>query len=61
MVGRRAACGARRPSFAIAGLDPRRIFRWILAYAGLGVARSLESGHDPGPATAEIAVAEFGV
>jgi streptomycin 6-kinase len=44
-----------------ANLEPRRLFTWILAYAGLGAAWSLESGHDPGPglAIAEIAAAEL--
>jgi streptomycin 6-kinase len=47
----------------IADLEPRRLFHWILAYAGLGAAWSLQSGHDPGPglAIAEIAAAELEV
>jgi streptomycin 6-kinase len=44
-----------------AGLDPIRLLQWILAYAGLGAAWSIESGHDPAPglAIAEIAAAEL--
>jgi streptomycin 6-kinase len=44
-----------------AGLDLRRLYTWILAYAGLGAAWSLQSGHDaaPGLAIAEVAVAEL--
>jgi streptomycin 6-kinase len=45
----------------LAALEPRRLFQWILAYAGLGTAWSLEAGDDPGPglAIAEIAAAEL--
>ena len=44
-----------------AGLDLKRLFEWILAYAGLGAAWSIESGHDPAPglAIAEIAASEL--
>jgi streptomycin 6-kinase len=31
-----------------AGLDRRRLLEWVLAYAGLGAAWSLEDGGDPG-------------
>jgi streptomycin 6-kinase len=46
-----------------AGLDLTRLLTWILAYAGLGAAWSLESGHDaaPGLAIAEVAAAELGI
>ncbi len=46
-----------------AGLDPTRLLRWILAYAGLGAAWSIESGHDPaaGVAIAELAAQELSV
>ena len=46
-----------------ANLDPTRLLQWILAYAGLGAAWSLESGHDaqPGLDVAEIAAAELAV
>jgi len=44
-----------------ASLDPVRLMQWILAYAGLGAAWSLQSGHDPTPglAIAELAAAEL--
>ena len=32
-----------------AGLEPTRLLTWIRAYAGLGAAWSLESGHDAAP------------
>lgn len=38
-----------------ASLDLRRLLQWVLAYAGLGAAWSLQSGHDPGPG---LAIAE---
>ncbi|MBP1861028.1 aminoglycoside phosphotransferase family protein [Rhizobium herbae] len=43
------------------GLAPERLLRWILAYAGLSAAWSLEDGDDPAPAlhVAEIAAAEL--
>jgi streptomycin 6-kinase len=40
-----------------AGLDPKRLLDWIYAYAVLGAAWSLESGHDPGPGLAIAALA----
>lgn len=47
-----------------ARLEPPRLLTWILAYAGLGAAWSLESGDDDdastGLAIAEIAAAELG-
>ncbi|MGA2953174.1 MAG: aminoglycoside phosphotransferase family protein, partial [Caulobacteraceae bacterium] len=48
---------------AKAALEPRRLLAWILAYAGLGAAWSLQSGDDPGPglAIAELAAAELDV
>jgi streptomycin 6-kinase len=44
-----------------AGLEPRRMLNWVLAYAGLSAAWSLQSGQDPGPglAIAEMAAAEL--
>lgn len=47
---------------AAAGLEPRRLLTWIHAYAGLGAAWSLQSGHDPAPglAIADLAAAELG-
>ena len=44
-----------------ANLEPSRLMQWILAYAGLGAAWSISSGHDPGPglAIAEVAAAEL--
>ena len=47
---------------AAADLEPRRLLTWIHAYAGLGTAWSLRSGHDPAPglAIAEIAAATLG-
>jgi streptomycin 6-kinase len=44
-----------------AGLDPTRLLQWILAYAGLGAAWSIQSGHDPkaGMAIAELAAREL--
>jgi streptomycin 6-kinase len=57
---RRAAIVAEQ-----AGLDRARLLKWILAYAGLGAAWSLDSGHDEdtrvGLAIAEIAAAELGL
>jgi streptomycin 6-kinase len=59
------APGTMRRRLAIvankADLDPRRMLAWILAYAGLGAAWSLESGQDPTPglAIAELAAAEL--
>ena len=46
-----------------ADVELTRLLRWIVAYAGLGAAWSIESGHDPKPglAIAEIAAAELGV
>jgi streptomycin 6-kinase len=48
-----------------AGLDPTRLLKWVLAYAGLGAAWSLDSGHDEdakvGLAIADIAAAELGL
>jgi streptomycin 6-kinase len=48
---------------AAAALEPRRMLSWVLAYAGLGAAWSLQSGQDPGPglAIAEMAAAELDV
>ena len=42
-------------------LSPERLLRWIVAYAGLSAAWSLEDGDDPSPAlhVAEIAAAEL--
>jgi len=44
-----------------AGLDARRLLEWVVAYAGLGAAWSLEDGDDPtdGLAIAEQAVAQI--
>lgn len=44
-----------------AGLDGRRLLDWVIAYAGLGAAWSLEDGDDPtaGLAIAEQAAANF--
>ncbi len=46
-----------------AGLEATRLFKWILAYAGLGAAWSAGSGHDTdaaaGLAIAEIAASEL--
>lgn len=46
-----------------ASVEPVRLLTWILAYAGLGAAWSLDSGHDAdasvGLAIAEIAAAEL--
>ena len=56
----------RRAAIVIAetGLERDRLFRWIFAYAALGAAWSLESGHDQDAAVglqiAEIAAAELG-
>lgn len=49
-----------------AGLEPRRLLQWILAYAGLSASWTLEgaTGDDPAPAAltiAEIAAAELGL
>jgi streptomycin 6-kinase len=46
---------------AQARVDETRLLRWILAYAGLGAAWSLQSGHDAGPglAIAALAAAEL--
>ncbi|OBZ93287.1 hypothetical protein ADU59_22820 [Pararhizobium polonicum] len=43
------------------GLSPERLLRWLVAYAGLSAAWSLEDGGDPAPALhiAEIAAAEL--
>lgn len=45
-----------------AGLDRERLLRWVLAYAGLSAAWSIEDGDDPGLAltVAEIAAMECG-
>jgi streptomycin 6-kinase len=45
----------------LAGLDRGRLLRWILAYAGLSAAWSIEDGDDPALAlaVAEIAAAEL--
>lgn len=51
-VGRRARIVADE-----AVLDPVRLMKWVLAYAGLSAAWSLQSGHDPGPGLT-IAIAE---
>ena len=55
---RQAAIVARE-----ARIEPRRLLQWVLAYAGLGAAWSLDSGHDaqPGLDIAEIAAAELGI
>lgn len=47
---------------AAAGLERGRLLRWVLAYAGLSAAWSLEDGDDPAPALAiaQIAAAELG-
>ena len=44
-----------------AGLETTRLLKWVLAYAGLGAAWSLQSGHDPGRglAIAEQAASEL--
>ncbi len=44
-----------------ANLESARLMQWILAYAGLGAAWSIDSGHDPAPglAIAELAAAEL--
>lgn len=46
-----------------AALDPERLLNWVLAYAGLGAAWSLQSGRDPRPglAIADQAAAELGI
>lgn len=62
------APGRMRRQLAIvaerARLEPRRLLDWILAYAGLGAAWSLGSGHDEdvrtGLAIAEVAAGELG-
>jgi streptomycin 6-kinase len=41
-----------------AGLERERLLRWVLAYAGLSAAWSLEDGDDPGLALAVAEVAE---
>jgi streptomycin 6-kinase len=41
-----------------AGLERGRLLRWVLAYAGLSAAWSLEDGDDPGLALAVAEVAE---
>jgi streptomycin 6-kinase len=45
-----------------AAIDPRRLLTWILAYAGLGAAWTLDSGGEdrPGLAIAEAAASELG-
>jgi streptomycin 6-kinase len=47
---------------AAAGLERGRLLRWVLAYAGLSAAWSLEDGDQPGVvlAVAELAAAELG-
>jgi streptomycin 6-kinase len=52
VLARRAAIVAER-----ARLEPRRLLKWVLAYAGLGAAWSIESGHDPAPGLAIAAAA----
>lgn len=55
---------ARRVEIVAAetGLEPTRILEWVLAYAGLGAAWSLEDGQDPEPGLriVESAAAELG-
>jgi streptomycin 6-kinase len=45
-----------------AALDPQRLLTWILAYAGLGAAWTMDSGaqDEPGLAIAHMAAAELG-
>jgi streptomycin 6-kinase len=54
-------CRQARIVAAQARVDGTRLLRWILAYAGLGAAWSLQSGHDAGPglAIAALAAAEL--
>ncbi len=53
----------RRAAIVVAetGLEMQRLLKWVLAYAGLGAAWSLSSGHDPQPglAIAEAAAREL--
>jgi streptomycin 6-kinase len=58
VLAKRAAIVAER-----AQLEPSRLLKWVLAYAGLGAAWSIESGHDPAPglAIAEAAAKVLGV
>jgi streptomycin 6-kinase len=44
-----------------ANLDPSRLLLWVLAYAGLSAAWSIDDGYDPRTAlsVAEIAAAEL--
>lgn len=42
---------------AAAGLERRRLLQWVLAYAGLSAAWSVEDGGDPQPALAVAALA----
>ncbi len=46
-----------------ARLEPVRLLQWVFAYAALGAAWSLDSGHDPGPglAIAQMAAGRIGV
>ena len=46
-----------------ADLEPARLLLWVFAYAALGAAWSVESGHDPGPglAIARQAAARIGI
>ena len=46
-----------------AGLEPRRLLQWLLAYAGLSAAWTIDDGGDPAIAirVAEIAAGELGV
>ena len=48
---------------AAAKLDPQRLLQWVLAYAGLSAAWSLDEGADPtlGLAVARIAATELGL
>ncbi len=42
----------------LASLEPHRLVAWVFAYAALGAAWSIESGHDPGPGLAIAELAE---
>jgi streptomycin 6-kinase len=55
-LARRAATVAR-----LAGIEPRRLMRWVLAYAGLSAAWTIGDGGDPALALAiaQIAAAEL--
>ncbi len=48
---------------AAAGIEPRRLLQWVLAYAGLSAAWDIGDGADPALplAVAEIAAAELGL